>query len=53
MEVIQLVRLTVAQTVAFSATDYGENVEVIQLVHFYCGADRGRANAKEHEDLRC
>ena len=39
--------------VAFRATDYGENVEVIQLVHFHCGADRGRANATDHEDLRC
>ena len=28
-------------------------VEVIQLVHFYCGADRGRASATDHEDLRC
>ena len=27
--------------VAFRATDYGENLEVIQLVHLYCGADRG------------
>ena len=23
---------------AFRATDYGENLEVIQLVHLYCGA---------------
>ena len=37
--------------VAFRATDYGENVEVIQLVHLYCGADRGRANATDHKDL--
>ena len=53
LEVIQLVRTAVVQIVAFSATDYGENVEVIQLVHFYCGAGRGRANATDHEDLRC
>ena len=51
LEVIHLARFTVAQIVASSATVYGENVEVIQLVHFYCGADRGRANATDHEDL--
>ena len=37
--------------VAFRATDYGENVEVIQLVHLHCGADRGRVNATDHEGL--
>ena len=37
--------------VAFRATDYGENLEVIQLVHLYCGADRGRVNATDHEGL--
>ena len=31
VEVIQLVRVTLKQIVAFSATDHGENVEVIQL----------------------
>ena len=31
LEVIQLVRVTIEQIVAFSATDHGENVEVIQL----------------------
>ena len=39
--------------VAFRATDYGENVDAIQLVHLHCGAARGRANATDHEDLRC
>ena len=33
------------------ATDYGENLEVIHLVHLYCGADRGRVNAADHEGL--
>ena len=37
--------------VAFRATDYGGNLEVIQLVHLYCGADRGRVNATDHEGL--
>ena len=37
--------------VAFRATDSGENLEVIQLVHLYCGADRGRVNATDHEGL--
>ena len=31
VEVIQLVQVTIEQIVAFSATDHGENVEVIQL----------------------
>ena len=31
VEVIQIVRVTIEQIVAFSATDHGENVEVIQL----------------------
>ena len=34
-----------------STTDHWEIVEVIQLVHLYCGADRGRVNATDHEGL--
>ena len=37
--------------VAFRATEYGENLEVIQLVHLNCGADRGRVNTTDHEGL--
>ena len=37
--------------VAFRATDYGENLEVIRLAHLYCAADRGRVNATDHEGL--
>ena len=39
------------EVVAFRAPDYGEHLEVIQLGHLYCGADRGRVNATDHEGL--